>query len=170
MKSARQHSRRKRGGITDRSEVLLIEDDEVKRQNVLNAIVAKHPKANIVVCHSVRRAIDTLASRRFDLVVADMSLPTYDIEIRERGGTPRPFGGIEVFEYLERIGRPTPVLVVTSYPVLSDGKQSLSVNDLDVQLRRNFPINFVGIIYFDSAYANWEYEIQSVTSKYLDLG
>jgi|ERR1035437_2725371 DNA-binding NarL/FixJ family response regulator len=146
--------------MRDAINILLIEDDEIKRQSVLTAIARESPTAKIVTAHSVRKAIDTLSSETFDLVVADMSLPTFDIEIRERGGTPRPFGGIEVFEHLERIESPVPVLVVTSYPVLSDGKKSLSVKDLQQQLRRDFPNNFAGIIYFDSAYSDWERDIQ----------
>jgi CheY-like chemotaxis protein len=140
--------------------ILLIEDDENKRHNILNALQRECPSATIVTTHSVRRAIDTLAGQPFDLVVADMSLPTFDIELREPGGTPRPFGGIEVFEFLERIDCGVPVLVVTSYPILTDGKRSLSVKDLQQQLHREFPSNFAGIIYFDSALTDWERDMQ----------
>lgn len=140
--------------------ILLIEDDETKMQSVLNAITRECPSAHVMTVRSVRKAIDTLSGTEFDLVVADMSLPTFDIELRERGGTPRPFGGIEVFEHLEKIGSNVPVLVVTSYPVLSDGKRSLTVGDLKQQLINDFSNNFAGIVYFDSAYTDWEREFR----------
>jgi CheY-like chemotaxis protein len=145
--------------MTRQIAVLLIEDDELKRQGVLNAINQSYANASIVTSNSVRKAIDTLAESAFDLIVADMSLPTFDIDVRERGGTPRPFGGIEVFEYLERRELPTPVLVVTSYPVLTDGRRSVSFKDLQNELQRDFPSNFAGLVYFDSAYADWEHDI-----------
>jgi CheY-like chemotaxis protein len=140
--------------------VLLIEDDEIKRQGVFNAISKEFEDADIVTSNSVKSSIEMLSSRQFDLVVADMSLPTFDIDTRERGGTPRPFGGIEVFEYLERMESTVPVLVVTSYPVLTDGKKSISFDGLRNELSRDFSSNFAGIIYFDSQYADWEQAIR----------
>jgi len=99
------------------------------------------------------------------MIIADMSLPTYDIEDRERGGTPRPFGGIEVFEYLERYDLAIPVLVVTSYASLTDGKQSVGLKELSTRLNTEFPKCFRGTIYFDSAYSTWEREITASIYK-----
>ena len=144
----------------DEASILVIEDDEIKRQSIVKAIEEECPDIAIETAHSVRTAVDLIADSKFALVIADMSLPTFDIEIREPGGTPRPFGGVEVFEYLERMENHVPVLVVTSYPVLTDGKRSLRLQDLEEQLRGDFPNNFTGMIYFDSAYAEWEREFR----------
>ena len=148
--------------------ILLIEDDEEKRESVLAAINTHIQIPQIVVTRSVRRAIDTLSdvTANFELIVADMSLPTFDIEMRERGGSPRPFGGIEVFEYLDRNDSTLPVLVVTSYPILSDGKKSMSVSDLTQQLTRDFPRNFHGLVYFDTQFSDWERDIGAHLAKF----
>jgi CheY-like chemotaxis protein len=148
--------------------VLLVEDDEVKRQSILGVLSAKF-SVDVVQANSVSSAISALG-QSFDLILADMSLPTYDIELRERGGTPRPFGGIEVFEHLERIGSRDPVVVVTSYPAISDGKRQLTVSDLSAQLQADFPLNFRGIVYFDSAYAEWEQQFSDLLSDVLRGG
>jgi CheY-like chemotaxis protein len=145
--------------------VLLIEDDEVKRQSIQQALTSKF-RVRVFFANSVRSAIIALEAE-YDLLIADMSLPTYDIEARERGGTPRPFGGIEVFEHLERIESSVPVVVVTSYPAISDGKKSLTVSDLEVQLRTDFPLTFRGIVYFDFAYAEWEQKFIDLLGKLL---
>jgi CheY-like chemotaxis protein len=145
--------------------LLLIEDDEMKRQMVLAAILKECPSPAVKTVNSVRTAIDTLAAVSFDLVIADMSLPTFDIMIRERGGTPRPFGGMEIFDYLAKMEKIVPVLVVTSYPALTDGRKSLSVRDLEQQLRTDYPVNFAGIVYFDSAYSDWQREMAKLLSE-----
>ena len=153
--------------MSTHKKILLIEDDENKRTSVLNVLRRSLRDSLFETVHSVRKAIDALDRQPFDLIVADMSLPTFDIQVRERGGTPRPFGGIEVFDHLDRIESSTPVIVVTSYPVLTDGKKSLSFHDLETQLKRDFPKNFSGLVYFDSAYANWEHElIDKVTAVF----
>ena len=137
--------------------LLLIEDDDVKRQGVINTLKLLGD-FDILLANSVSSAIAAI-SNDLELIIADMSLPTYDILATERGGTPRPFGGIEVFEHLERINSKLPVVVVTSYPAISDGRRSLTVNDLERQLSADFPENFKGLVYFDFAYTDWEKEL-----------
>lgn len=136
--------------------ILLIEDDDGKRQSIDTVLKREVPNATIVSAHSVRSALDQVIAGDFQLILADMSLPTFDILDRKSGGTPRPFGGIEVFEQIERLELLVPILVVTSYPALSDGKQSLRFEDLEVQLKRDFPQLFAGLIYFDFAYSDWD--------------
>ena len=80
--------------------VLVIEDSDAKLASVVAALTAMLPRYPIETAKSVRSAVAALETNTFRLIVADMSLPTFDVESRERGGTPRPFGGIEVFDYL----------------------------------------------------------------------
>lgn len=145
-------------------QVLLIEDDEVKRQGV-QGVLTLNFHFEVVLANSVSAAIRSI-TKDIDLIVADMSLPTYDIEAQERGGTPRPFGGIEVFEHLDRIASKMPVVVVTSYPAISDGRKSLTVSDLAKQLATDFPDNFKGLVYFDSAYTDWESKLVHTIRKF----
>lgn len=145
-------------------QVLLIEDDEVKRQGV-QSVLTLNFDFKIVLANSVSTAIRSI-TEEIDLIIADMSLPTYDIEAQERGGTPRPFGGIEVFEHLDRIASKVPVVVVTSYPAISDGRKSLTVNDLERQLETDFPDNFKGLVYFDNAYTDWEMKLVNTITKF----
>lgn len=139
--------------------ILIVEDSEAKLDSIRTVITRSFPNVVLNVAFSVKSAIEELSARMPHVIVADMSLPTYDIEDRERGGTPRPFGGIEVFEHLDRYGLEVPVLVVTSYPALSDGKQSMGIKELSRHLGKEFPQCFVGTVYFDSAYSTWEQEI-----------
>ena len=114
---------------------------------------------------SVRSAVAALETKTYRLIVADMSLPTFDIESRERGGTPRPFGGIEVFDYLMREGLSTPVIVVSSYQALVDESRSMPLEKLADDLARDYPENYHGYVYFDSAYSNWELELRTHVEK-----
>ena len=147
--------------------VLIVEDSESKRASIETVLEREFPGVIIKRALSVKSAIDSLQVTIPEMVIADMSLPTFDIETRERGGTPRPFGGIEVFETLERNEIIVPVLVVTSYPEISDGKQSMGLLELSERLKSEFPDMFVGVVYFDSAYSKWEHEIMSYFSSVL---
>lgn len=139
--------------------VLIVEDSDSKRDSIKLLLAREYPLVSTRDALSVKSAIDALATEVPDVIIADMSLPTYDIEDRERGGTPRPFGGIEVFEYLARYEIVVPVVVVTSYEALTDGKQSMGLKELSRRLSEEFNDNFLGTVYFDSAYSSWEREI-----------
>jgi len=99
------------------------------------------------------------------MIIADMSLPTYDVKEKERGGTARPFGGIEIFDYLQRLGRNTPVIVVSSYPAIEDEGKSMTLKDLAAMLKKEYPEIFSGYVFFDSAYLTWGLELKSIITE-----
>jgi len=141
--------------------VLIVEDSESKRQSIQSVLERELPGVKIHHAVSVRSGIDAVIELTPDFVIADMSLPTFDIANRERGGSPRPFGGIEIFETLDRHGISIPVLVVTSYESITDGDNSMGISDLKAHLERDFPAIFNGIVYFDSTYATWEHKLSA---------
>ncbi|WP_322046084.1 response regulator [Paraburkholderia sp. J67] len=145
--------------------ILIVEDSEAKLSSIQALLEREIPGVSIRTACSVRSAIDDLVNFTPDVIIADMSLPTFDIEVGERGGTPRPFGGIEVFETLERNEVVIPVIVVTSYPLITDGHESLGLKDLSKRLASDFPETFEGTVYFDSAYSDWETEITQLINK-----
>jgi CheY-like chemotaxis protein len=147
--------------------VLIVEDSEPKLNSIQAVLERELPMVVIRKALSVRSAIDDVLSFMPDLIIADMSLPTYDIEIHERGGSPRPFGGIEVFETLERYEIKVPVLVVTSYPTITEGNQSIGLTELSKRLQADFPECFIGTVFFDSAYSNWEREMTAFLNQIL---
>lgn len=147
--------------------ILVIEDSEAKLASVVGALHASLI-ANITFAKSVKSALTKLREANFDLIVADMSLPTYDVKPRERGGTARPFGGIEVFDFLQNRIQRTPIVVVSSYPAIVDGNTSLTLPALAEKLKADYPGNFAGYVFFDSAYLTWELQMQTLIKEILN--
>ena len=148
--------------------ILVIEDSEAKLASVTAAVLNVLPSCQIEIAKSVKSAINKLKSGDFRLIIADMSLPTYDVKEKERGGTPRPFGGIEVFDHLRRLGTETPVIVVSSYPAIEDGGTSMTLKDLAEMLMIEYPETFAGYVFFDSTYLTWEEEFKSLVMEKYD--
>jgi CheY-like chemotaxis protein len=140
--------------------VLVVEDSESKGNSIQSVIERSVPFVLVQRAYSVKSALQAVVSFKPDFVIADMSLPTFDIEPRERGGSPRPFGGIEVFETLERYEIEVPVLVVTAYEALSDGESTISLSELSNRLESEFPDCFVGAVYFDTTFSSWERDLE----------
>lgn len=154
--------------MNDLKRVLIIEDSEAKLASIISALQRAWPNTHIELARSVKSALNQLKNESFSLVIADMSLPTFDVQSRERGGTARPFGGIEIFDFLLMRSVRTSIVVVSSYPALVDGNTSLTLSDLAARLKRTYPELFAGCVFFDSAYLTWEVEFQSLVKDILN--
>ncbi|UJB64355.1 hypothetical protein YS110_06140 [Acidovorax sp. YS12] len=151
--------------ISANSQILVVEDSEAKLASIILAITTVFPREQIQCSRSVKSALKALKSAEFLMVIADMSLPTYDVKTGERGGTPRPFGGIEIFDYLQRKRKLTPVAVVSSYPAIVEGTTTLTLPALSAKLATDYPENFSGYVFFDSTYLTWENELLLIIEK-----
>lgn len=148
--------------------ILIVEDSDAKLASVISALQRTFPDVEIEYAKSVKSALKMLRNSSFSLVIADMSLPTYDVKNRERGGTARPFGGIEIFDFMTMHSIITSIVVVSSYPALVEGSTSLTLSDLAAQLKSTYPRLFSGCVFFDSAYLTWEVEFQSLVKDALN--
>lgn len=146
-------------------DILIVEDSESKLSSIVGVVNRVLPTAMVRTAFSVSSGIENIQASVPDMLIVDMSLPTYDIDAREPGGSPRMFGGIEIFDILERDEIQVPILVVTSYPVLTDGGQTLGLAELTTRLKSDYPEVFLGTVYFDSSFSAWEREIESHLEK-----
>lgn len=151
----------------EKRRLLVVEDSDAKLASITAALRACL-SLQVEAAKSVKSALTLLKSGGYSLIIADMSLPTFDVKNRERGGTARPFGGIEIFDYLQRKQDETPVIVVSSYPALVDGSTSLTLTDLAQRLRASYPKIFAGHVFFDSAYLTWEIQLQALAKEIID--
>lgn len=148
--------------------ILIVEDSDAKLSSIISALHSVLPEVALDCAKSVKSALNKLKGDQFDLIVADMSLPTFDVKSRERGGTARPFGGIEIFDYLQRCQSNCPIVVVSSYPAIVDGGTSLTLPDLARKLKQSYPKIFAGSVFFDSAYLTWELQLQALVKEILN--
>ena len=85
--------------------VLLIEDEDPKLEGIQKYLRERHPTFHVTVARSVKSGLAALRIQLPDLLLLDMSLPTFDITESEPGGRPQGFGGIEIVRYLDSLRR-----------------------------------------------------------------
>lgn len=144
--------------------VLLIEDDERKLSNI-ESFFGILEDITIVKCGSVNSAVSLLRSSKYDLIVTDMSLPTFEIGPREKGGRPQGFGGREVMRQMKRIGIDTPVIVITQYATFDGPNEYMELEDLQNQLQKEHSGNYCGLVYYNSAFDKWKDELYELLSN-----
>ncbi|MCK2119889.1 response regulator [Pseudomonas aeruginosa] len=146
--------------------LLLVEDEGPKGEKISSCLIDSFPGIDIDLARSVRSALKRLDQVSYDLVVLDMSLPTFDISEDEHGGRPQGFGGVEVMRDMVNYEIITPVIVVTAYEYfsadsdedLSHGKESTLI-ELRNELDEEFPGIFIELIKYDTFTDEWQAQL-----------
>lgn len=146
--------------------ILLVEDDENKRMHIAEFISQSHPDSEITVACSYQSGVKQLTTERFDLVLLDMTMRTYDVRGEEEGGRPQAYGGRSILRQMSRREILAPVIVITQFERFGDVVDSLTLEQLDSQLAREFPKSYRGSVYYNPAVSGWRL---SLHSKLIDV-
>jgi len=146
--------------------ILLVEDEAPKQAHIQDFLKEMAPGIAITIAKSVNSALDALDSAIPDLLVLDMSLPTFDVGEREGGGRPQGFGGIEVLRNmaLEEINCPT--IVITGYEAfLREAGKTVDLSQIRAELVKEFPQLIKGVLHYNSTYNEWKTALKKVLAE-----
>lgn len=137
--------------------VLVVEDDQYKAKQLITFLRDSFVTTAVNIAPSVSSGMNKIKSSEFNLILLDMSLPTYDVGPSETGGRPQGFGGQELLRYIDRLNISTPVIVVTQYERFSDkGQVYLDLDGLNKMLLQEHPLTYRGLVFFASTNDNWK--------------
>lgn len=132
----------------------------MKLQRVQEVVRNVIPDAQVDVTKSLNSALRILLSKKFDLILLDMSLPTFDISEEEDGGRPQGYGGKEILRQLKRKKIVAPVILVTQFDSFGEGSKSQNLKELSDELTRNYSSLYKGAVYYNSAVEEWKNLLQ----------
>jgi DNA-binding NarL/FixJ family response regulator len=141
--------------------ILLVEDDENKRRQVVRALREASPQAVVHEARSLTSGLRALESEKWDLVVLDMSIPAFDITRDERGGRPQALGGRDMLRHMRRLAVASPVVVLTQYDEFGEGPRAMSLDQLDHLLHREHGPGYLGAIVYNVVYDEWRATLAS---------
>lgn len=145
--------------------ILLIEDDQNKLKQLEHFILRQAPTAHISVRRSYQSGLEAVMASSFDLVLLDMSLPTYDQSPNEAGGRKRPFAGKEILRQMNRKHILSSVVVITQFTRFGEESETISLSQLRSDLGSAGYEIYRGTIYYSAEAANWESELREVLEK-----
>jgi len=147
--------------------VLIVEDEAPKLGHIESYVRSILPGLNIRIARSVNSALDELDSSNFDLILLDMSLPTFDIGERESGGRPQGFGGIEILRYMKMSGIECPAIVITGYEAfLKESGTNVDLSEIRAELILEFPSLLRGVLHYNSSVDEWKDALQKVLEDF----
>lgn len=134
--------------------ILLVEDDEKKRLQVIDELQSWSAH-EVTMARSLNSGLAELESQTWDLVILDMSIPAFDINTDEPGGSPQALGGRDLLHHMRRLKIATPVVVLTQYDQFGDRGSVKTLDELNNLLEREHGAGYLGAIFFNVVYDEW---------------
>lgn len=154
--------------LSSEGSVLIVEDDEPKLRAISKFFSDNFSGCKVGESKSLTSAIKSLSEMDFDLVVIDMSLPTYDMdETTMGGGNPQGFGGEDVVRFISAGSTNTEMVVVTQYDVFQDGDggASRSLGDIEESLAAEIGSNFLGVVFYSGQHGDWQISLLDMLKR-----
>lgn len=139
---------------------LLIEDNPLKREKISEYLLS-FQGITISEASSYNSGSARALQEDFDLIILDMSMPTFDRTGETHGGRFRVLGGKDIAMKLAKNGRLRPFVVVTGYKNFSVNSETLSIEQINDSLIA-LGDSYKGYIIFDSAESAWKGELSAV--------
>ncbi|TPI26812.1 response regulator [Mesorhizobium sp. B3-2-1] len=139
--------------------VYLIEDDELKAARISSYLAERINGSSIERFRSYQSGLKAVESKLPDLIILDMTIPTFDPGPRRREGRPRSMGGRDLMRKMARKGRTCPVVIVTQFESFGEADESVSYDQLKAQCELEFPQLFRGMAHYHATSNAWEAEL-----------
>lgn len=140
--------------------ILIIEDNPLKREKI-HLFISTNYQAKLFEAASYNSGINLALSERFDLLILDMSMPTFDRTDTTHGGRFRALAGRDIAAKLVKLKRIVPFVILTGYKDFSVNSQCLSIEQIDESLR-SIGNDYKGCIVFDSTDSVWKERLSEV--------
>ena len=136
--------------------ILIIEDDPNKAGQLMKFLEDKLSSINIKLKKSYKSGLKELLRDDYDLILLDMSMPTFDITIEESGGKPLPFAGKEILRQMKRRNVTIPAIIVTQFESFGEAEKKITLDKLKNELSQEFSRIYIGTIYYNPAGSDWQ--------------
>ena len=133
--------------------ILIIEDDKNKSYQVIERLNSQYSNLTFSEKRSFQQGVKSLRNSSFDLLLLDMTLPTFDIDTNSGGGKIRNFAGREILEEMLQREINLKTIIITQYE--SFGEEQITISQMRNILKEKYHKNFIEIIYYSSSSKSW---------------
>lgn len=148
--------------------ILIIEDDEDKSKKLEEFISAEFPFAQMQFAKSLNSGLKALIKGKdiLNIVLLDMSMPTYDISQQEpTGGAPEGFAGKELLAQMRLRSINVPAIVVTMFDSFGEAPKRVSLEQLIADLKARYSPPFKGFVYYNSTQEGWRSALKQLINE-----
>ena len=143
--------------------ILLVEDVNVKADLIIQYIRMNFPDIEIDRRESYNSAIKTIFNEydKYNLILLDMSMSTFDVSVEESGGVPEPIAGKRILDGMFLRDIPIKVVVVTMY----ENFDGIKLNELNNNLKNCYPDNYYNYVFFSFQKNDWQEKLKQLIKE-----
>ncbi|TLY45132.1 MAG: response regulator [Gammaproteobacteria bacterium] len=145
--------------------ILLIEDDEKKIEDIRAFIEDKFKDVDFIIKESYNSGLRELMLNNYDILLLDMSLPTWETKEFEGVGRFEKFGGYNILKEMTRKNINIKTILITMFDDFGESDSSLTLNEIDQLLKINFSSFYMGYVFYSSRESNWKQILEQKLSS-----
>ncbi|MEK4011121.1 response regulator [Peribacillus sp. FSL M8-0224] len=146
--------------------ILVIEDDQQKSEQLIGFLEEHLNNTIIELESSYTNGLRALAIKDYNLLLLDMSLPTFKITVEQSGGKPMSFAGEEILRQLSRRNIKVPTIVITQYDRF---ERDLSLKELRKSIADKSYSNYIDTIYYNTTNDSWKIELMNLLKEHIGI-
>ncbi len=146
-------------------EILIIEDNEHKRNKVKSFIESLAVNVTLHEAASYNSGVKSISENNINLIILDMSLPTHDKSPTETGGRFRVYGGKDIIKKMTRKKIGTPFVILTQYSSFGEGDNKKNIDDLSQELRNQYEEQYIDTIHYETSSSEWKERLLKVINS-----
>lgn len=135
--------------------ILLVEDDDEKAQDISRFVSEHFPTAKIEVARSLQSGLRAALSGTANIILLDMTMRNYDRTIEEEGGRPHHFAGREILRQMKREDIRIPTIVITTFDRFGEETEEMTLSELEIDLRQRFP-DYLDTVHYRANVDQWK--------------
>ncbi len=147
------------------SSILLVEDDNHKRNSIIQFMEEVFPNTHTRVAASLMSGIKSVRQFIPDAILLDMTLPNFDTKDGETGGGMHAFGGVEFLKQLKRRKLNVPTIVITQFETFGQPPNLKDLPELDAELHEAFSPAYLGAVYYHASISDWTNALKTLLDK-----
>lgn len=145
--------------------IILVEDDKKKIEDIAEFLAAYFSYTNLIVKESYQSGLRELINEKYDLLLLDMSIPTWDKSPIESGGYYEKFGGYKILKEIVRKKKPVKTILITMFDDFGESDTSITLDELNRSLRNEFDAIYKGSVFYSSKQSKWRDELKDLIEQ-----
>jgi len=147
--------------------ILIIEDDPNKLNQIKTFINELYNDDVYEIAQSYQSGLKHIYTQSPDLIILDMSLPTYDITPDEDGYKFRRLAGLDILSELKRKKKKEKIIVVTQFETFGEGLNYIELKDLKTKMEVEYSDNYIDTVYYNPAQDEWKARLKIIIDNNL---
>lgn len=148
--------------------ILIVEDNSAKAEELESFIRSSCQPIELSSSRSYQSGLKAVRDFAPDVLLLDMTLPTFDPAPHQGEGRMRQQGGYELMRKLKlKNMRPT-VILVTQFESFGEGEDEMSLAEIVARCREEFPGIYYGHVYFSLVDSGWRSKLKRILGILLD--